>query len=263
VSWIGVSALVFTGFGADGAGPWTLATGVVLLTLLIIGSKPSYSSYRSRPEKFEGYNWGVKLFLVAQLFVCAALAAHKPQPTPTNKTGNAQVELTATLYADKESIEKLLGSDLGGYYVVIDVRLAPKNNEKVKVFRDDFQLRTDRDGEKAKPFAPSQIAGKGALIVSPTSEGGTSSGPTFSGGFGGLGVGSGAGTVSNTSKMDRGSRNKENPLLGMLNEKALAEKETDQPVSGLLFFPMEPKQRIKDLELTYAGPGSKLTLRFR
>src|SRR5262249_7272701 len=158
---------------------------------------------------------------------------------------------------DKESIQKLLGSDLGGYYVVVDVRLAPKNSEKVKIFRDDFQLRTDRDGEKAKPYAPSQIAGKGALIVSATSEGGgiagESGGPVFSGGFGGLGVGSGSGTVSNTSKMDRGSKNKENPLLGVLNERALAEKETDQPASGLLFFPMEPKQKIKDLELTYAG----------
>ena len=96
------------------------------------------------------YNVNVKASLIAQLLACVALAAHKPQPTPTNKTGNAMVEMTATLYADKESIQQLLGSDLGGYYVVIDVRLTPKNGEKVKVYRDDFQLHTDRDGEKSK-----------------------------------------------------------------------------------------------------------------
>ena len=208
--------------------------------------------------------------LLALFLIPAAFAAHKPQPTPTAKTGNAQVELTATLYADKTSIQQLLGSDLGGYYVVIDVRLAPKNNEKLKVFRDDFQLRTDRDGEKSKPFAASQIAGRGALVVSRTYDGGgiaaENGGPVFGGGIGGMGVGgigNAGSTVSNTSRVDHGAKNKENPLLGVLNEKILAEKETDQPVSGLLYFPMEPKQKIKDLELTYSGPGSKLMLRFR
>jgi len=179
--------------------------------------------------------------------------------------------MTATLYADRAAIQQLLGSDLGGFYVVVDVRLAPRNNEKWKVFRDDFLLRTDRDGERSKPFAPSQIAGQGALVVRRTYDGGgiagESGGPVFGGGIGGLGSGGGMGnsssTVSNTSKIDAEAKNKDTSLLGLLNEKCLAEKETDQPVSGLLFFPMEPKQKIKDLELTYSGPGSKLTLRFR
>ena len=170
------------------------------------------------------------------------------------------VELSATLYADKESIQQLLGSDLGGYYVIIDVRLTPKNGEKVKVYRDDFLLHSDRDGEKSKPFAPSQVAGRGALIVTPSSEG---RGGGLGIGLGGFGVGSGAETVTNSAKMDKGAKSKENPVLAVLNEKVLAEKETDQPVSGLLVFPMEPKQKIKDLQLTYSGPGSKLMLRFR
>jgi hypothetical protein len=208
--------------------------------------------------------------ILALTFVSAAFAAKKPTPTPTVKTGNADVELTATLYVDKSSIQQLLGSDLGGYYVVLNVRLAPKNDEKIKVFRDDFQLRTDRDGERSKPFAASQIAGRGALVVTRTYEGGgvaaENGGPVFGGGIGGLGVGgigNSGGTISNTSKVDSGARNKENPLLAVLQEKILAEKETDQPISGLLYFPMEPKQKIKDLELIYSGPGSKLTLRFR
>ena len=77
------------------------------------------------------------------------------------------------------------------------------------------------------------------------------------------GMGNSSSTVSNTSKVDAGAKNKDNSLLGLLTEKCLVEKETDKPVSGLLFFPMEPKQKIKDLELTYSGPGSKLMLRFK
>src|SRR5262249_35210946 len=160
------------------------------------------------------------------LIIVPALFAAKPSPTPTAKTGNAAVELTATLYADKASIQQLLGSDLGGYYVVIDVRLAPKNNEKIKIFRDDFQLRTDRDGERSKPFAASQIAGKGTLVVSRTYEGGgmaaENGGPVFGGGIGGMGVGgigNAGSTVSNTSRVDGGAKNKESPLLAVLKEK--------------------------------------------
>ena len=173
-----------------------------------------------------------------------------------------QVELAATLYADRAAIQQLLGSDLGGFYVVVDVRLTPRDKEKLKVFRDDFLLRTDRDGERSKPFAPSQIAGRGALIITRTYDGGgvaaENGGPVFGGGIGNAG-----GNVSNNTRVDSGAKNKEDPLLAVLKEKVLPEKESDQPVSGLLFFPMEPKQKAKDLELTYAGPGSKLTLRFR
>lgn len=208
--------------------------------------------------------------LLSLIAVTAAFAAPKPSPTPTVKTGNASVELTATLYVDKASIAELVGSDMGGYYVVIKVHLAPKNDEKVKVFRDDFQLRTDRDGERSKPFAASQIAGRGSLVVSQTYEGGgvaaENGGPVFGGGIGGMGVGgigNSGGTIGNTAKVDSGSKSKENPLLAVLKEKILAEKEIDRPVQGLLIFPMEPKQKIKDLELTYSGPGSKLLLRFR
>jgi len=208
--------------------------------------------------------------LLALFIVPAAFAAHKPSPTPTAKTGNGMGELAATLYVDKASIQQLLGSDLGGYYVVLDVRLSPKNTEKFKVFHDDFQLRTDRDGERSKPFAASQIAGRGALVVSRTYDGGgvaaENGGPVFGGGIGGMGVGgigNAGGTISNTSRVDSGAKSKENPLLAVLNEKILQEKETDQPVAGWLIFPMEPKQKIKDLELTYSGPGSKLMLRFR
>jgi hypothetical protein len=211
-----------------------------------------------------------KAIVVAQVFACAVFAAPKITTPPSARASNMQVEMSATLYVDRAAIQQLLGSDLGGFYVVVDVRLASRDKEKLKVFRDDFQLRTDRDGERSKPFAPSQIAGRGALVITRTYDGGgiaaENGGPVFGGGIGGMGgggIGNAGGTISNTTRVDSGAKNKEDPLLGVLKEKVLPEKETDQPVSGLLFFPMDPKQKAKDLELTYAGPGSRLTLRFR
>ena len=51
--------------------------------------------------------------------------------------------------------------------------------------------------------------------------------------------------------------------MKVLNEKMMPEKKTDsEPVSGLLYFPME-KQKQKDLELIYNTPDGKLSLRFR
>jgi len=63
--------------------------------------------------------------------------------------------------------------------------------------------------------------------------------------------------------MDSGTRKKENPLMRVLSEKILPEKEIDQPVSGLLYFPLDGKQKAKDLELIYTSPAGKISLRFR
>jgi hypothetical protein len=198
---------------------------------------------------------------------CACLAFSATKPAPSAKTGNARLEMTAALYVDRAAIKELLGSDLDGYYVVIDVRLAPKTDEKFQVSRDDFELRTDRDGERSKPFAPSQIAGRSALVIKRTSDGGgigaENGGPRFGGmGMGGGGMGS-SGGVSRNSGVSVGPKGKVDPLLAALEEKVLPEKESDEPLSGLLFFPMEPKQKAKDLELTYSGTGSKMLVRFR
>jgi len=48
-----------------------------------------------------------------------------------------------------------------------------------------------------------------------------------------------------------------------LNARILPEKESEQELSGLLYFPMEPKQKAKDIELIYNTKGGKLYLRFK
>jgi hypothetical protein len=56
---------------------------------------------------------------------------------------------------------------------------------------------------------------------------------------------------------------RENPLLAVLKEKVLAEKEITAPLSGLLYFLLEGKHKPKNLELMYKGPAGRLSLRFK
>jgi hypothetical protein len=147
------------------------------------------------------------------------------------------------------------------------VTVTPKA-PKYKVNPDDFMLRTDSDGERTHPLAPSQIAGKADLIlheVRSKTVGVNNPGPTWGiGGMGGgMGTGNGAGGTTTTSTVNKEKlTEKHDPLYDVLKQKVLSEKETDGPLSGLLIFNLE-KQKRKDLELVYTTPKGVLRLRFR
>lgn len=205
--------------------------------------------------------------------MCSAVLYGGDKKVPLLSAENGLVEMTATALVDREAVKQALGSDLGGHYIVVDVRLAPRDGAKLDIHLDDFLLRTDRDGERTTPFAPSQIAGKGALVVSTgavSGGGGTITagdpggwGPYGPLGGGGIGMGSsGGGGTEARATMRSGNKDKADPMLGVLKEKILPEKQTGDPVSGLLYFPME-KQKLKDLELIYTTPEGKLRLRFK
>lgn len=213
--------------------------------------------------------------LVPILALVGALAlSAKTRKTPVGSAENEDATLTATVLSEAEIKEKL-GSDLGGFYVVVEASVSPRS-KPYSLRRDDFLLRTDRDGEKARPFSPTQIAGAAALVVSQVGGGGgvmaDNNGPIW-GGYpgggrprraGGDGIGT-SGESESRTKVVAGSkkRDKDNPLLAALSEKVLAEREIEGPAGGLLYFPMEPKQKLKDLELILTTPRGKLNLRFR
>ena len=208
--------------------------------------------------------------LITGLLAAALISGAEKKPQ-TRSTENEDVEITATLFADQEAERQVLGSDLGGHYIVAQVQIAPKDGKKITISLDDFLLRTEKDGERTTPFTPSQIAGRGALVVSTGAGRGGSygerGGPTWGGmplGMPGGAMMGGGGSASGMADatMKSGAKEKENPLLGVLKEKILPEKETQTPVSGLLYFPME-KQKVKDLELIYTTPEGKLSLRFK
>jgi hypothetical protein len=183
------------------------------------------------------------------------------------------------LISGKEAVAKAVGSDLGGSIVIIDLKLTPQGEKPIRISRDDFTLKSDNDGQRSQPFAPSQIAGRGALIVSSTGSGSghvdNRRGPIWGGAPGTSGMpgrlpgdgptaGSATADVSDAkATIVEGNRMEENPLLATLKERILPEKETSEAVSGLLYFHMEGKHKPKHLQLWYQSPSGKLILRFQ
>jgi hypothetical protein len=137
----------------------------------------------------------------------------------------------------------------------------PKYGKEIAIDRDDFVLRTDKDGEKAKPFAPSQIAGREALIVTQTGAKERKTGFGIGGLYGGMGT-AGSDPGQTTVKTQNAASVPENPLEKVLQDKILVEQKTGKPVNGLLYFPME-KQKLKELELQYGPKESRISLRFK
>jgi len=208
------------------------------------------------------------------VFVAAAASAADKQP-PAVQAENERLAITATLHAGKEALRQVVGADLPGDFIVVSIRVAPKAGHTLEVHRDDFLLRSDKDGQKCQPFAPAQIAGPSALVISQGGgRGGVMSedrGPVWGGigggrprrlGGEGAAIGNvGAGSVQ--AGLESDAKRRENPLLAALRQKALPEKSASEPLIGLLYFLLEGKHRPKDLELRYEGPGGKLSLRLR
>jgi hypothetical protein len=204
------------------------------------------------------------------LVAAAALALYGAgkKNVATSKAENEDLVLTVTIHIDPADIKELIGNDLGGHYIVAETKVEPKYGKDILLDRDDFVLRTDKDGERTKPYAASQIAGSGALIIGheDRNEGVASPGwtgirvPVVRGG-GGSTVKPGGEEGESKPKVEAGGE-KENPLKKTLDAKILPEGKTKQPVSGLLYFPLE-KQKMKDLELTYGDKENRIRLRFK
>ncbi len=214
-----------------------------------------------------------RLVVGTALFLLPLVAADKKAP-PEPRASNAAVEITARANLEKVAIRQALGAELEAGFVVLEVRVAPQGGKKLLVTRDDFTLLSSKDGQKCGAFAPSQIAGSGVLVVSTSGRGGglaaENGGPAWGGVFGRPSRMPGEGAaIGNTSQgeaqasVQATQHDKENPLLAALKQKALPEKETEQPLSGLLYFFLEGKHKLKDLELLYRGPAGKLSLSFQ
>jgi hypothetical protein len=205
------------------------------------------------------------IFLGAALLVSGAAK----KTTATARGENDDVILNVTIYIDSASIKEALGDDLGGHYIVAQVRVEPKYTKEITIDRDDFILRTDKDGDRSKPMAPSQIAGRGSLVLTGVqgpggqgaerSRGWSMGGPI---GMGGGGIGAGGSVDPSSVKATMENSDKENPLKKLLDAKVLPEKKVEEPVTGFLFFPME-NQKMKDLELLYGGKENRVRIRFK
>lgn len=210
-------------------------------------------------------------FTLAAIPLLLAAGDRKPLP---GQAGNDNVELTASMLVDRDEIKDLLGADIGAGYVVAKVTVTPKTDAPLPVSLDDFTVIDGKDGERSVALEPGQIAGRGGLIVKraanqPGGAGTATNGPIW-GGVGPVSMGRAAGNTSGNTgeveatKADPGKDQKENPLLPVLKAKVLPEKESTDPVSGLLYFPIDDKKvKPKDLRIVYASKaGGKLVIEF-
>ena len=210
---------------------------------------------------------------------CAAGLPGTEKKLPLERSSNELVEISATAVVEKDQIRQEVGSDLGGNIIIVRVQVRPVSDKPVNVSHDDFLLISGKDGQRSQPFEPSQIAGNSTLVVTSTGVRnggmmGQGNGPIW-GGIPGAGgtprrLPGNGGAMGNTgdassaeSKVETREGDKPNPVLAVLKEKILPEKEITDALSGLLYFQIEGKVKTKDLELRYKTPGGQLALRFR
>jgi len=197
------------------------------------------------------------------ILATVAILGAADKKLPLEQTSNDLVEISASLL-DKDQVHQELGNDLDPEFFVLKVTVRSVSDKPLTVSLDDFLLLSTKDGERGEPFAPSQIAGSAALVVTQNGTRATQRArPTF--GIGGLGVGTSGPTPDDAAntKVESKHSESENPLLAALSAKVLPEKEITDTVSGLLYFQMNGKPKPKDLELHYKGPGGKLAVRFK
>ncbi len=217
--------------------------------------------------------------------VAAVLMADQ-KPVRDGKGSDTKVAIQAEVILDRAEMKAVLGQDPGESIVLVRVKFTPAEGEKISLNRDDFLLRSDRDGQKSRPMEPSQIAGTSVMVVS--SRGGTQ-GTGMSqerrvpwGGIPGVPGGSPTGAppaglpmpgqspVAGTATADTSDAEasieerqvKSNPLLDALKKEILPEGDVEKPVAGLLYFQMEGKLRPKDLELVYRKAPPRVSVRF-
>jgi hypothetical protein len=209
----------------------------------------------------------MKYFLVLTLAAATAFSGER-KPLP-GQAGNDDVELVASIIVNRDEIKDVLGADLGAGYVVARMKVTPKTDKPLAISLDDFTIISSKDGQRSVALAPGEIAGKGALVVRPAANqpggaGTATNGPLW-GGIGGFGIGSGNHSSRDPgvdTKVESGKDQKDNPLLAVLKSKVLPEKESTDPVEGLLYFPIDGKIQPKDLRIVYKGEAGRLIVEF-
>lgn len=199
----------------------------------------------------------------------------------TGEAGNERVDIYATPLLDREQIKNAIGAELPPGIIAVEMRIVPRGDEALSISRDDFQIISHQDGQRSGPFVPSQIAGSATMVVAQVPQdlglyGGNPSGPVWGGIPGTMGRprqmpgnggamgsgGEGAGTAAEAKAGTNDPKKKDNPLLDILDRKMLQDKETKDTLTGYLYFPLDGKQKLKDIELIYKGPAGRLMVPF-
>ncbi len=204
-------------------------------------------------------------FTILVLATLSAVAAKKVI-SPTTTGSNEVVDLEATITLAQDEVTQKLGADAGKGIIILQVRVTPKTDKPIQISPDDFILLARDDGERSKPFEPAEIAGQGSMIVSNTATAAKKS--TSMMGLGGIMAGGGGSSPGNSkpvalsAKADPKAQGN-GKLLEALKAKVLPSTESIEPVEGYLYFPLDGKHKLKNLEVLYRGPAGKLNLEFQ
>jgi len=198
-------------------------------------------------------------------------AASNPKTTSTAAGENDDLMVTMTLHIDPAEFKDMVGSDLGGHFVMGEVKVTPKYGKTVTVTRDDFVLADTDHNDKSRPFAANQIVGPALVVQRSASDGDdkkdstkknrpkpTITGPIMTS----PGVKINPPLDPAQAKSHEDGAAKDTPLEKSLDAKMLPEGPTDKPVEGWLFFALE-KVKMKDMQLTYGGRDNRITLKFK
>ena len=206
------------------------------------------------------------------LLAATLTASGADKEFPLNRNSNELVDIEATLLFTPDEIRQAVGptipgSDLAGNYIGMRVTVRPVSDTPVKIWRDDFMLLSDRDGQRSTPFEASQIAGSATMVVKlkPGATVGTNmdktpiwvGGPIMGGGTSGT-----APQPTADAEVKEDDSKKDSPLLLALREKILPEKSVTEPTTGLLFFVIDGKVKPKNLELFYKTENGRLGIKF-
>ena len=202
--------------------------------------------------------------IVPLLLLCSLPLGAKDQKA-YNQISADTVELSGKAYISPAAVKQLLGNDLGGHYIVVQMTVTPKGDKPLAVQLDDFQMFCEGDGDRTQPQTPAEITSTDAMVLKRGESGIGSLGEEVGTTWSGVGFGGGRARKKQDDKLTPVKTEKEkqdDALKALLAEKALPEAETAKPVSGLLYFPME-KKKLKDLVLFYTTPTGKLRLYFK
>lgn len=210
---------------------------------------------------------------VLLILACAVAPVCYGQQVIAGEAEGKNVSVEATLYTQKSDIVKLLGHELEKGIVVAEVTLTPTGDDPFEIWRDDFFLHSQKDGQRSEPYDPGQIAGGTVLVVTRTQQAVAvaqeDAGPVWGDPRIGRRIpnqdqATGYGTITEdhaTSQIDS-TEEPENGLLTALREHILPEEEITEPVTGLLYFPLDGNHNPRQLWLHYRGGDEQIDIRF-
>jgi hypothetical protein len=204
--------------------------------------------------------------VLAMAALAGALSASKKVVSAVQSASSDDADLGVVITLAEPEVTQKIGADPGPGIVLVEVHFTNRTDHPIQVGPDDFILLAHDDGERNHPFSPSEIAGKGALVLHSTTTANSATGRSTSVNLGGLMTGSGAGNHATTTKgVDSQMDDKkagDDTLLAALKAKQLADADVTQTVDGFLYFPLDGKHKLKNLALLYRGRAGKITIEF-